>query len=322
MMGEYPPQIISASRRTDIPNHYAAWFMQRIKEQYVLVRNARDHNQIRKVDLSVPAVACIVFWTKNPAPLIDFLPALDPYPYYFLYTINAYGRDIESRIPPMGESIDRFRALADRLGPERMVWRYDPVLINPSYPVGYHVESFNYLSRKLEGYTDTCIISFIDLYKNTRAHAAELQPVDIDLATMRRLVSNFSTQAASHGIKVQTCAEPADFDDLGVLHGACIDPLRVQRVSGLHIEAGKGTNQRPFCRCAPSVDIGMYNSCINLCTYCYANYNEHLVHANYGRARSSSPLQVGQLEKSDTIVERKARTAPAQLALFDSPQSE
>jgi len=96
------PLIISASRRTDIPNHYAAWFMQRIRERSVLVRNVRDFHQIQKVDLSPEAVACIVFWTKNPAPLIPYLNELSAYPYYFLYTINAYGQDIEPKSPPMG----------------------------------------------------------------------------------------------------------------------------------------------------------------------------------------------------------------------------
>ena len=319
-MEEYPPQIISASRRTDIPNHYAAWFMQRIKERYVLVRNARDRNQIRTIDLSPQAVACIAFWTKNPGPMIDFLKGLDGYSYYILYTINAYGKDIEPRIPPMTESVARFRSLADTLGPDRVVWRYDPILINHSYPVGYHVESFNYLSRKLEGYTNTCIISFIDIYRNTIKHSQDLQLIDLDLETMRKIVANFVTQGQSHGIKIQTCAEPADFDDLNVSHGSCIDAARIERISGYHIPVTRDSNLRPYCKCAPSIDIGMYNTCINLCTYCYANYNEHLVHANYAHARSGSPLQIGQLEKGDNVIERKVKPSPAQLALFSEPK--
>ncbi|MDD3997352.1 MAG: DUF1848 domain-containing protein [Sphaerochaetaceae bacterium] len=315
---DYSFQIISASRRTDIPNHYAAWFMQRIREQFLLVRNARDYHQVRKVDLSPGAVACIVFWTKDPQPLIQFLPALSSYHYYFLYTINAYGPDIEPRTPPMGESIDRFKALADKLGSDRMVWRYDPILVNRSYPIGYHVESFNYISRKLEGYTDTCITSFVDPYKNTSRHAADLQLTELDLPAMRRLMANFATQASAHHIKVQTCAEPADFDDLGVVHGSCIDSQRIQRITGLHIETARHPSLRPFCRCAPSIDIGTYNTCINLCKYCYANYNERLIHANYARSRSGSPLQIGQLEKSDKLIERKVKAAGAQLALFDT----
>ncbi len=310
------PLIISASRRTDIPNHYAAWFMQRIRERSVLVRNVRDFHQIQKVDLSPEAVACIVFWTKNPAPLIPYLNELSAYPYYFLYTINAYGQDIEPKSPPMGESIDRFRKLADTLGPDRMIWRYDPILINKSYPMGYHVESYSYLARKLGGYTGQCIISFLDVYKNTIAHAETLNPLPFSDVDRRRLVANIVSQASINKIVVKTCAEAIDLSGLGVEHGSCIDAQLVERLSGIHMGSLQQKNQRPYCRCAASLDIGMYNTCLNMCLYCYANYAERQVHGNYAQARSTSPLQIGVLGKGDVVTERLRPHGPAQLSLF------
>ena len=315
------PLVISASRRTDIPNYYAAWFMQRIRDKSVYVRNVRDFHQIQQVDLSPEAVACMVFWTKNPAPLMPYLEELSAYHYYFLYTINAYGQDIEPKTPPMGESIDRFRKLADILGPERMIWRYDPILINKSYPLGYHVESYSYLARKLGGYTNQCIISFLDVYKNTVAHAEALNLLPFTESDRRRLVANIVSQASIHKIVVKTCAEAIDLSDLGVEHGSCIDAQLVERLSGIHMGSLYQKGQRPYCRCAPSVDIGMYNTCLNMCLYCYANYAERQVHGNYAQARSGSPLQIGVLGKGDVVVERTRRHVPAQLSLFGNEEA-
>jgi hypothetical protein len=309
-------QIISASRRTDIPNHYAPWFLQRVKEGYVYVRNARDFHQIQQVDLSPEAVACVVFWTKNPEPLTPYLHLLSSYHYYFQYTINAYGQDIEPKTPPMGESVDRFRRLADLLGPDRVIWRYDPIFINKSYPLGYHVETFSYLARKLSGYTKRCTISFLDMYKNTAIHAKSLSLSTMSDSDIRKLVANMVSQALLYGISISTCAESIDLEDLGVEHGSCIDPRLIERITGYDMTTLPQSHQRPHCRCAPSVDIGMYNTCLNMCAYCYANYAENQIHGNYSQARTSSPLQIGVVGKNDTIYKRAIRRGSAQLSLF------
>lgn len=319
MERETAPLVISASRRTDIPNHYASWFFQRLREQYVLVRNVRDFHQVRRIDLSPGAVACFVFWSKNPAPLMERLDELSAYPYYIHYTITGYGADIEPRIPPIGESVDRFRQLADRIGHDRIIWRYDPVFISKSYPVGYHVESFSYIARKLEGYTTRCVFSFMDTYRNTEAHAGVIAAIPLEEYSMRSLVANFASETHAHGMEISTCAEPYDFADLGIAHGSCVDPVLVERLSGYSMTERRDKGQRPHCRCAPSVDIGMYNTCLNLCAYCYANYSQRLVHGNYAQARSGSPLLVGTLGKGDMVDNRPVSVKGAQLSLFGKP---
>ena len=135
--------IISASRRTDIPAFYSDWFFNRIKEGYVLVRNPMNAHQISKISLSADVIDCIVFWTKNPRPMINRLDELKDYNYYFQFTLNSYAKDIEPNVPSKDkEIIKSFRELSEKIGKDRVVWRYDPILINDNYSVDHHIKYF------------------------------------------------------------------------------------------------------------------------------------------------------------------------------------
>lgn len=162
--------IISASRRTDIPAFYSEWFLNRIKEGYAIVRNPMNNKPVR-ILLSPDIVDCIVFWTKNPIPMIPRLDELKDYCYYFQFTLTGYGRDVEANLPDKkNELIPAFKQLSDKIGPERVIWRYDPILINEKYSMEYHIEAFSYLASSLKGYTEKCVISFVDMYaKNMKA---------------------------------------------------------------------------------------------------------------------------------------------------------
>jgi hypothetical protein len=316
MKSERKPLVISASRRTDIPCYYTSWLLERLREQYVLVRQVRDYHRIRKIDLSVESVACIVFWTKHPVPLMEHLDILKPYPYYVHYTITGYGFDIEPRIVPFTESIDHFRRFADAIGPDRLIWRYDPILFTKQYPLSYHEEIFGRIATALDGYTHRCVFSFVDRYRHIEQHLDALQVVREDPFTIDRIARHIAQETARHNMKAFTCAEPYDLSQYGIAPGACIDAELVERISGLAVDNQKDRNQRPECRCMQSVDIGMYNTCLNLCAYCYANYDEKLVHAQYAKARSTSPLQIGALEPHDTIESEDAVVKEPQLSLF------
>ena len=316
MKTEVQPVVISASRRTDIPNHFASWFLQRIAERFVLVRNVRDYHAVRRVDLSVEAVACIVFWTKNPAPLMEHLGALDPYPFYMHYTITGYGTDMEVRIPPFSESLDRFRRLSDMIGPERLIWRYDPILITHTYPIGYHLDLFGHMASRLKGYTKQCVFSFVDRYRHLERQFDTLGILPTDTDSVKRIASGIARIAQENGMRVVTCAEPYDLAEQGVEAGSCIDADLIERLSGLALNERRDRNQRAHCRCAPSIDIGMYNTCLNLCSYCYANHDEKLVHANYAKARSTSALISGDLEPSDRVAQERKGKKASQLSLF------
>ena len=130
--------IISASRRTDIPSYYSEWFMNRIKEGFLYVRTPMNVHQVSKISLSPDVVDGIVFWTKNPAPMMDKLDLLSDYAYYFQFTVNSYARDIEPNIPNKNDTIiPLFKKLSNRIGKDRVIWRYDPILLTEKYTIEY-----------------------------------------------------------------------------------------------------------------------------------------------------------------------------------------
>ena len=156
--------IVSASRRTDIPNYYSEWFLNRIREEYVYVRNPMNMHRISKINLSPTVVDGMVIWTKNPIPLMDDLREFEKYHYYFQFTLTSYGKDIEANLPSKNlELIPAFCNLSKRIGRERIVWRYDPILLSDRYTVEYHKRYFRVLAGKLGDYTEKCTVSFLDL---------------------------------------------------------------------------------------------------------------------------------------------------------------
>ncbi len=294
--------ILSVSRRTDIPAFYSKWFMNRVREGFVYVRNPFNANQISRIPLGKDVVDCIVFWSKNPAPLMDFLPEIvERYEgaFYFQYTLNAYGRDIEPGLPEPGKRIETFRRLAEQYGPQKVVWRYDPVLLTENYSVQWHVKSFESLFRELKDHTDTCVISFIDMYdktvKNTRPYGIAAP----SKAEMELLAEAFSEIAKGSGVVIRTCAESGDFSKYGITPNRCIDRERIEAIIGCPLKA-KPDHQRDHCQCIECADIGIYNTCLHGCRYCYANFNEAQVRRAVAEHDPHSPLLSGHI--SDTCV--------------------
>ena len=130
--------IVSASRRTDLPAYYADWLCRRFSEGYVLVRNPFRPGQVSRLALTEETVDGLVFWTKNPLPLARHLAVFRPYPYYFQWTLTPYGAPVEPGLPDKRRLVSAFRELAERIGPDRLVWRYDPVLLTPTYTLERH----------------------------------------------------------------------------------------------------------------------------------------------------------------------------------------
>lgn len=311
--------IISASRRTDIPSYYSDWFINRIKEEYVYVRNPMNIHQIGKISLSPSVVDGMVIWTKNPIPMMSRLKELDKYNYYFQFTLTAYGRDIEANLPSKNqELIPAFCELSKQIGRERVVWRYDPILISDVYTMDYHKKYFRVLAGRLGTYTEKCTVSFLDLYKNTQRN---IQPFGIRVPTKEEqmeLMIEFSKIAKEYGFYIDTCAEENDFSQLGIGHAHCIDKERLERIGGIHLNVKKDANQRGVCGCISSIDIGTYNTCRNGCAYCYANYSKKTVMNHTKCHDSSSPLLFGTVGYDDVIKERKMESyIQSQMSIFD-----
>jgi len=302
--------IISASRRTDIPSYYSDWFFNRIKEGYVLVRNPMNIHQIGKIKLTPDVVDAIVFWTKNPIPMLDKLHELKNYMYYFQFTITPYGTDVEPFLPNKNLKIlNVFKRLSDMIGADRVVWRYDPIFINAKYTIEYHIRAFTKIADELRNHTRKVTISFIDEdYRGVKNNINELLLVDFPLELKMKLCSQLAKIAHEKKLKIDTCAEQTDLQQFGIEHARCIDDRLLSKLLGCKINVGKDKTQRLECGCITSVDIGMYNTCRNGCRYCYANYNQGTVEKNFAQHNPTSPLLSGFLENNDKIIEREIKS--------------
>ena len=263
--------IISASRRTDIPAFYFEWFCQRLKAGYAEVINPFNRKQVSRISLKPEAVDCIVFWTKDPAPMLERLEAMKRYHYYVQVSITPYGRDVEANLRPKAEIIKTVQELSRRLGRERVVWRYDPILLNDSYTIAGHLEWFDKTLVELSPYVERCVISFIDMYAKMKKNTVGLNLRELSEAEMHELATGMAGTAKVSGVTLQTCSEAIDLEQYGIGHGACIDGELIERITGRPVKAAKAKSQRPLCNCVESFDIGQYDTCIHGCRYCYAN---------------------------------------------------
>ncbi len=311
--------IISASRRTDIPSYYSEWLFNRLKDRYVLVRNPMNMHQVSKIDLSPDVVDAIVFWTKNPAPMLSRLEELNDYTYYFQFTLNAYAPDAEQHLPSKNKVIiPAFQRLSQEIGKEKVVWRYDPVFFSEKYSMKYHCRYFEVLASKLGAYTEKCTVSFIDRYRSTERNGKPLHIMKETYAMQKELLQRFAEIAEEYGLYIDACAEAGDFHSIGVGPARCIDKERIERIGGFKLDIGKDANQRPECGCAASIDIGAYNTCKNGCLYCYANDHADAVQKNFSLHNPKSPLLFGEPGEADKITERKTRSLiDDQISIFD-----
>lgn len=310
--------IISASRRTDIPSYYSEWFFNRLKDGYVYVRNPMNPHRISEVSLSPDVVDGIVFWTKNPTPMLNRLDELQNYTYYFQFTLTPYGTDIEKNVPSKNDIvIPTFQKLSSMIGKERVIWRYDPILLNDRYTMQYHIKYFRVLCDKLSDYTEKCTISFLDLYKNIQRRIAPLGIHPLTSGQAEELTELFCEIAKEHDIYIDTCAEEINLSKYGVRHASCIDRNRIERIGKCKLNIERDKNQRAACGCIASIDLGAYNTCNNGCVYCYANFNQTLVNDCCRKHNPYSPLLYGEVGTEDIVKTREMKSfRDGQMNLF------
>ena len=301
--------ILSVSRRTDIPAFYAEWFMERLRQKFVLVRNPFNYHLISKIPLTPENIDVIVFWTKNSRPIHKYLNEIDNlgYKYYFQYTITPYKKDMEENIQDKKEIIKSFQTLSAKLGSEKVILRYDPVILTSSYNTAYHKKAFEKLCRHLNGYTKKIIISFIDYYNNTYDNIKSHNIYNITNEDMYIIAENFAETADKYNLKIESCAEQINLEKFGINHGKCIDDELIEKITGYKIKAGKD-GQRLACGCIKCIDIGEYNTCLHKCLYCYANINKDTAFKNYKLHNKFSPLLIGDVDTlKDKIIERNIK---------------
>ena len=298
--------VISASRRTDIPAFYSEWFINRIRAGYVCWMNPFS-KAIHRVSLRPEDMSAIVFRSKNYLPLLPCLDELDSrgYRMLFHFTITGLPRVFEPRVPDLPRLLECARVLSDRYGPEKVLWRCDPILISSVTSAEYYLTRFEELAAGLEGLTRRCYFCFAIYYNNVLRNLDRLHrdtgiechdpPRDEHL----QLATALAEIAAEHEIEMLSCC--GDYLVGGKIKKAhCIDAELLHRLYPDKIGFLAEHPVREECGCAECVDIGMYDTCLHGCVYCYANTNKYMALRNYERHDSRRDMLAGRSPVSGT----------------------
>lgn len=293
--------ILFASGRTDIPAFYSNWFINRVKVGFVDVRNPFNQKLVSRIYFS--DVDMIMFCSKNPLPMINKLDILKV-PVLFHVTITPYSKDVEPNIPDKRLIIEGVKKLSLVLGIDNVVVRYDPIFLSDKYNVDYHIRAFDKLCKNLNGYVNKIIVSFMDEYKNVRRNKNILKYRAFTREDYKKIGEDFSKIAMDNGMSVQTCFEDNDLTQYGFIKGECLSHELAYILTGKKFKSSNVRKEKK-CECVQMVDIGDYNSCMHMCKYCYANYDEKAVSSNFERHDDNSSLLIGSIQSDDVIKVRK-----------------
>lgn len=300
--------IIQTGMRTDIPAFYSKWFLKRIEEGFVLVRNPYNPSQVTRYKLSPDVVDLITFCTKNPAPILPYMDRLNKYAQYWFVTITPYGKDIELNVPDKVTVMDDFRRLSQIVGVDSIGWRYDPILVDDDHSVEWHIERFDSMARYLSGYTKTCVISFIDIYQKVTRNFPEAR--EVTLKDRLTIGKSFIEIAGRYGITIKPCAEGNELEEYGADCSGCMTVKTFETALHKHLVVPrKGKNQRNGeCACLLGGDIGAYDTCAHFCKYCYANSDINAVKENMRNHDPDSPFLIGGSMTGDVIHEAEQKS--------------
>ena len=291
--------IINTGQRTDIPAFYAEWFANRLREGVVCVRNPYNPSQVSRYRLDPTVVDVIGFCTKDPTPMFPYMDLLKNYGQYWFVTITPYGRDMEPNVPDKHRLLEDFKRLSEQVGVNAIGWRYDPILLSERYTTAYHLRAFETMASALEGYTQTAVISFIDLYPKVRRNFPEAREVRAEERI--RLGKALIEIASTHGMIVKPCAEGDELAPYGADCGGCMRLGDYEKAIGKKLSAPKRKGTRAGCACYLACDIGAYNTCKHLCKYCYANAEPTRILTQSRLHDPRSPFLIGNYRDGDVI---------------------
>ncbi len=308
--------ILNTGSRTDIPAFYSQWFFNRIKEGFVLVRNPYYPSQVTRYRLSPEVIDILVFCTKNPEPMINRLNILSPYTCFWFVTITSYGEDVEPYVPPKENVIESVKRLWQKTGSQRISWRYDPVFITEKYTVEYHIREFDRMAESLKGYTNQCVVSFLDLYEKTKRNFPQGKAVAGKEQEL--LIQAFSETAARTHMQIHLCCENRLLERDWVDACGCMSKEVLEKAAGFRLQVPGKRPARQQCSCLLGADIGAYNTCSHGCLYCYANYDRKTVIHNRACHDMDSPFLIGGSQEGDVIRDASQQAwRDRQMSLFD-----
>ena len=291
--------IINTGQRTDIPAFYPKWLANRFKEQIVCVRNPFNPEMVSRYRLSPETVDVIGFCSKNPAPFFEYMDIIRDYGQYWFVTITPYGRDIEPNVPDKHKILEDFKTLSKMVGVNCIGWRYDPILVTDRYTTEYHLKAFEQMAASLSGYTNTVVISFIDLYEKVKRNFPEARAVSRQ--DQHFLGKEMIEIARDYGMVVKPCGEGQFLAEYGADCSGCMTIATYEKAIGQRLIVPNKKPARKECACYLSGDIGAYDSCGHLCRYCYANNGIEAVKRNMKLHDPKSPFLIGNYREGDII---------------------
>lgn len=327
--------ILNSGMRTDIPAYFSEWFLNRIKDGYVLTRNPYNPLQVTRYRLDPEVVDILVFGTKNPAPLIPYLDKLEKFRNYWFVTMNPYGKELEPNVPSWQEVAESIKSLSNKFGKKAVCWRISPIIVNDTYTVEWHIECFKKMAKELQGYVETCMIAFLDLYEKTKRNFPEGRRVTKQ--EKARIGEAFVQIASAYDIRIIGCYEDADLAEFGVDVSGCMTHHALEHIGDFKLtipKSEKGVDKqlgssasiseaemrehREHGGCILGKDIGEYNTCPHGCKYCYANYDQRSVREKYKQHDSASPYLIGHALPGEKIHEAKQESwVENQMSIFD-----
>jgi len=295
-----PPFIISASRRTDVPAFYSEWFLERTKQGRAEFKHPYSKQRI-SVPLTPDRVAAIVFWTKNMTPMMERLKELEDSGfdrYLVHYTVTGLGKSWEPRVPETDEAVEVIKKLSEMIGPERVLWRFDPIVITKKITVEKTLARFGQLCEVLGGHIKRCYTSIMQPYKKIASRIKSYETDNRDAVRepgpdeVIALGSGLAGLARQANIVVHACCTP-ELIGFGVMPARCVDGDLINELwpgSGLVPEKAP---TRKACGCHRSIDIGAYDTCAHLCRYCYANCRDSVIAKRLSSLRPENISMIG-----------------------------
>ena len=308
--------ILNTGCRTDIPAYYGEWFLNRIRQGFVLVRNPYRPEQVLKYRLDPAVVDALCFCTKNPQPMLARLEELNAFRQFWFVTVTPYGKEIEPFVPDKVRVLESVRQLSTLVSARAVGWRYDPVFITEKYSIESHLRCFEKMAAALSGYVHSCVVSFIDLYEKTKRNFPQARAVSAD--EQKRLVQAFVAIGQKYRIPIRTCCENPSLAQYGADVSGCMTREVLEKALDCRLNVPRSKKSpRAECDCLLGADIGMYNTCPHGCVYCSANYDRKTVEQNRRLHDPTSPLLIGHLREGDRIVEvRQESYVSAQMSMF------
>ena len=330
--------VINTGMRTDIPAYFSEWFINRIREGYVLTRNPYNPLQVTRYRLDPSVVDILAFSTKNPEPILKYMDEIAAFRTYWFVTMNPYGKELEPNVPDWKDVAVSIRALSEKFGPKAVSWRIAPVIVNESYTVSWHIERFEEMAESVAGFVETCMIGFLDLYEKTKRNFPEGRAVTGK--EKAEIGSAFVSIAGRYGIRMIGCYQDRDLMKYGVDVSGCMTHHALEHVGDFHLTIPKSeksvqkqmgssasiteAEEREFQEhggCILGRDIGEYNTCPHGCRYCYANYDKRTVAANYRRHDPKSPYLTGGPLPDEVIHDaNQVSWIDPQMSIFDFVQ--